>query len=264
MAARPADLVTALDRLLTRGTDDMLGAFAVGPTFGTDYLPSIRSRRCATAPRTGCPSSSATTPRRAGCSPGCSSCCRRPRRSIELLLGQLGSRARERITSAYPGYPSASACVRLGGDFAFGTAAWQIAEAHSRHAPTYVYRYDYAPRTLQLVGAGRHARHGAVRRVRHLPHPAGFVAHRGRRPAVRAPGEPGRAAALAGVRPHGVPGEDWPLYTADRRAVLVFDRKPRIEFDPDVDRRRRGRDSASRRGSAEHLERCGAPPDVIA
>ena len=72
---------------------------------------------------------------------------------IEGLLGGLEPEQRERITSAYPGYPSEAACIRLG-DFLAGTAAWQIAEAHSIHAPTYRYRYDYAPRTLHWSGLG--------------------------------------------------------------------------------------------------------------
>src|SRR6201996_7742946 len=73
---------------------------------------------------------------------------------IEELLADAGPDARERITAAYPGYPSASACIQLGGDFAFSSAAWQLAEAHSSHAPTYLYRYDYAPRTLRWSGLG--------------------------------------------------------------------------------------------------------------
>ena len=71
---------------------------------------------------------------------------------IERLMAD--AERRDRITSAYPGYPASSACVQLGGDFAFGTAAWQIAKAHGRHAPTYVYRYDYAPRILRWSGLG--------------------------------------------------------------------------------------------------------------
>jgi para-nitrobenzyl esterase len=73
---------------------------------------------------------------------------------IERLLADADAERRDRITSAYRGYPASSACVQLGGDFAFGTAAWQVAEAHGRHAPTYVYRYDYAPRTLRWSGLG--------------------------------------------------------------------------------------------------------------
>ena len=39
MAARPADLVNALDHLIARGMKDMPGAFPAGPAFGTHYLP---------------------------------------------------------------------------------------------------------------------------------------------------------------------------------------------------------------------------------
>jgi para-nitrobenzyl esterase len=35
----------------------------------------------------------------------------------------------------------------------------------------------------------------------------------------------------------GVPGDDWPSYDATDRAVMVFDRRSRVEFDPDPDRR---------------------------
>jgi para-nitrobenzyl esterase len=35
----------------------------------------------------------------------------------------------------------------------------------------------------------------------------------------------------------GIPGEGWPTYTADKRAVLVFDRVSRVEFDPAAERR---------------------------
>ena len=73
---------------------------------------------------------------------------------IEMLLADSDVEVRDRITGAYPGYPNPAACVRLGGDFAFGTAAWQIAEAHGGARPTYVYRYDYAPRTFHWSGLG--------------------------------------------------------------------------------------------------------------
>jgi para-nitrobenzyl esterase len=35
----------------------------------------------------------------------------------------------------------------------------------------------------------------------------------------------------------GVPGDDWPPYTPADRAVMVFDRKSRIEYDPHAHRR---------------------------
>ena len=38
-------------------------------------------------------------------------------------------------------------------------------------------------------------------------------------------------------RQTGAPGADWPMYTADERAVLVFDRRTRVEIDPHSARR---------------------------
>src|SRR6185312_16526919 len=35
----------------------------------------------------------------------------------------------------------------------------------------------------------------------------------------------------------GVPGSAWPAYTHDERAVMVFDRRSHLEFDPHADRR---------------------------
>jgi para-nitrobenzyl esterase len=35
----------------------------------------------------------------------------------------------------------------------------------------------------------------------------------------------------------GVPGEDWPAYENPERAVKVFDRRPRVEYDPHASRR---------------------------
>ena len=40
----------------------------------------------------------------------------------ERLLAETEPADRERITAAYPDYPDPAACIRLGGDFAFGSA----------------------------------------------------------------------------------------------------------------------------------------------
>ena len=113
-------MVYALNELMRTGMKKMRGAFPVGPTYGTEYLPQdpVAAMREGTA------------------------------------LADSDVEVRDRITNAYPGSPNSAACVRLGGDFAFGTAAWQLAEAHGTHCPTYVYRYDYAPRTFHWSGLG--------------------------------------------------------------------------------------------------------------
>ncbi|MGA9357414.1 MAG: carboxylesterase, partial [Mycobacterium sp.] len=35
----------------------------------------------------------------------------------------------------------------------------------------------------------------------------------------------------------GVPGDDWPIYSTIDRAVMVFDRESRVEYDPHAIRR---------------------------
>ena len=156
---------------------------------------------------------------------------------IEELLADAEPAARERITAAYPDYPASSACIQLGGDFAFSSAAWQIAEAHSGHAPTYLYRYDYAPRMLRWSGLG--ATHAtellAVFDVYRTRFGALLTAAADRRAALRVSNEVQRR--WRSFSRTGVPGDDWPLYTDDDRAVMVFDNKSQVEFDPHADRR---------------------------
>lgn len=237
MAASPADLVRALDELISRGMTDMPGAFAVGPSYGDDCLP----RHPVEAMRDG---RAHDVPLIVGTNAEEGRLFRRflpllpiSEPMIEALFGDTDAEVRDRIIAAYPGYPDADACIRLGGDFAFGTAAWEISEAHSRHAPTYVYRYDYAPRMLHWSGIG------ATHATELL---AVFGTYRTR---------PGRLLTLAGdwvsaqrvssdlqrrwlaFGRTGVPGDDWPAYTAEHRPVRVFDRNPRVEYDPDAHRR---------------------------
>jgi para-nitrobenzyl esterase len=156
---------------------------------------------------------------------------------IEALLAETDPAARERITGAYPDYPERSACIRLGGDFAFGSAAWDIAEAHGRHAPTYVYRYDYAPRVLNWSGLG--ATHAtellAVFGIYRTKLGALLTAAADRRSARRVTSEVQRR--WRSFSRTGVPGDDWPVYTDANRAVMVFDRKSHVEFDPHPERR---------------------------
>ena len=129
---------------------------------------------------------------------------------IEELLADTEPAARERITAAYPDYPASSACIQLGGDFAFSSAAWQIAEAHSGHAPTYLYRYDYAPRTLRWSGLG--ATHAtelfAVFDVYRTRFGALLTAAADRRAALRVSNQVQRR--WRSFSRTGVPGDDWP------------------------------------------------------
>ncbi len=237
MAASPADLVSAFGKLVVQGQREMLGAFAAGPTRGTEYLPldPVEAMRDGKAHRV--PLIVGTNAEEARLFGRFLKLLPMTEPMIERLLAEAEPVERERITSAYPGYPDQAACIQFGGDFAFGSAAWAIAEAHSRHAPTYLYRYDYATRTLRWSGLG--ATHAtellAVFDVYRTKFGRLLTAAADRRSALRVSDDvQSRWRAFAR---DGVPGADWPAYTSADRAVRVFDSRPRIEYDPHADRR---------------------------
>ncbi|BBX02601.1 carboxylesterase [Mycolicibacterium moriokaense] len=237
MAARPTELVTAFEQLIVAGQRDMLGAFAAGPTSGSEYLPldPVDAMRDGHAHRV--PLIVGTNAEEARLFGRFLKLLPMTESTIERLLSLAEPAERERITSAYPGYPDPAACIQFGGDFAFGSAAWQIAEAHSRHAPTYLYRYDYAPRTLRWSGLG--ATHAtellAVFDVYRTAFGKLLTAAADRRTALRVSDDiQSRWRAFART---GAPGDDWPAYTIPERAVQVFDSRPRIEYDPHAPRR---------------------------
>ncbi|MDT5314733.1 MAG: para-nitrobenzyl esterase [Mycobacterium sp.] len=237
MAARPRELVDALDKVMSRGMTEMRGAFVVGPTFDTEYLPDdpVQAMRDGTAHRV--PLIVGTNADEGRLFTRFLQLLPMTEPAIELLLADSDVEAKDRITKAYPGYPSPSACIRLAGDFAFGTAAWQIAAAHGIHAPTFVYRYDYAPRTFHWSGLG--ATHAtellAVFDVYRTRFGSLMTAAADRRSSRRVSNDvQSRWRAFSRT---GVPGAGWPQYTPDQRAVMVFDRHSHLEYDPHADRR---------------------------
>ena len=238
MSARPADLVDALDNLIAHGMKDMPGAFAAGPAFGGEYLPLDPVEAMREGKAHPVPLIVGTNAEEGRLFTRFLPLLPTNQPMIEALLADTDIEARERITAAYPDYPSRAACIQLGGDFAFGSAAWEIAEAHGRHAPTYMYRYDYAPRTLRWSGLG--ATHAtelfAVFDVYRSRFGQLLTAAADRRSALRVSDDVQSRWRAFGRT--GVPGDDWPAYTTADRAVMVLDRKPHVEYDPHPDRRR--------------------------
>lgn len=237
LAARPADLVDALERLIVEGQRDLVGAFAIGPTYGTEYLPedpveAMRSGRAHPVPLI-----VGTNADEGRLFTRFLKLLPTNQQAIEQLLSAVEPEARQRVLAAYPKYPAVDACVAFGGDFIFGSAVWQIAHAHSAFAPTYVYRYDYATAALRLSGMG------ATHATELL---AVFDVYRSRFGKLLAAGLDSRSAKKVtddvqkrwlGFAERAVPGGDWPQYTRDERAVLVLDRRRRVEFDPHSERR---------------------------
>ncbi|CAN5574513.1 carboxylesterase/lipase family protein [soil metagenome] len=237
MAASPRRLVDALDELISHGNQDMLGAFPAGPSYGDDYLPQDPVDAMARGSAHPVPLIVGNNAEEAKLFTRFLKLLPTTEPMIEAMLSGAGADTRDRITSAYPGYPNQAACIRLGGDFAFSAAAWQIGEAHSRHAPTYVYRYDYAPRTLNWSGLG--ATHGtemlAVFDVYRSRFGSMLTAAGDRRSARRVSRD--IQSRWRSFSRSGVPGDGWPSYHEAQRAVMVFDRRSRVEYDPDPDRR---------------------------
>ncbi|ORV40443.1 carboxylesterase [Mycolicibacter engbaekii] len=235
----PAELLDAQDRLIDEGNRDMLGAFPIGPVCGDDVVPvePVEAMRQGSAHR---------VPLIVGSNAEEGRLFTRflkmlpvDEPTVEAVLAGADATVRERIIAAYPDYPKRSACVRLGGDFAFNAAVWQIAEAHGAHAPTYVYRYDYAPRMLRWSGMG--ATHATeLFAVFDIYRSGGFgrllTAGADRRTAVQVSKQVQRR--WGAFSREGVPGENWPAYSADERAVMVFDRRTRLEYDPAPERRK--------------------------
>lgn len=238
LAAPPAHLVKAFDRLLTTSAADLPRGYPVGSTFGTDYLPHepIQAMREGKACRV--PLIVGTNADEGRLFTRFLKLLPTNEAKIEQLLAATEPTYRQRITAAYPDYPAPDACIRLGADFTFGSTLWQIADSHSRHAPTYLYRYDFAPRTLQWSGLGAtHATELLAVFDAYRTHLGRLLsAGSDRRSAMRVSDDmQGRWVAFAHS---GVPGDDWPSYTSDARAVLVFDRASRVENDPHAARRK--------------------------
>lgn len=237
MRAPAAQLVEIQHRLIDQGMQKRLGAFPIGPVFGDDVLPMdpVEAMRCGKAHRV--PLIVGTNAEEGRLFTRFLGMLPTNEAMVEELFADAEPGARERITAAYPNYPKPEACIQIGGDFAFGAAAWQIAEAHGVHAPTYMYRYDYAPRALRWAGFG--ATHAtellAVFDVYRTKFGALLTAGADRGTALRVSNEVQRR--WRSFSKAGVPGDGWPAYTQADRAVLVIDRQCRVEFDPHQHRR---------------------------
>nr|WP_304659881.1 carboxylesterase/lipase family protein [Arthrobacter sp. zg-Y1116] len=155
---------------------------------------------------------------------------------IGTMFARTEPELKEQVLAAYPGYPSKRAAVDVGGDVVFWLPSIQVAEGHSAYAPTWSYRFDYAPRMANLLGMG--ATHA-------MDIPAVFGNYDdglgrfltllgGKRTAVSV-GNRFRGALLRFARTGG-PGL-WPEYSVETRATKVFDGTDNVIHDPHRDRR---------------------------
>jgi para-nitrobenzyl esterase len=157
------------------------------------------------------------------------------RSRLDRMFALTDPSARARVLAAYPGR---GAVVDVAGDHAFWWPATRVAEGHSTVAPTFVYRFDLAPRLLRLTGIG--ATHTAdllpvFGEVDSLL--ARAVTALGGRAALRAVSARMQEHWVHVAR-HGTPAPGWPAHDAEHRRTLIIDETDRVEADPRAERRR--------------------------
>ncbi|MGW0765307.1 carboxylesterase/lipase family protein [Streptomyces sp. NPDC002676] len=143
----------------------------------------------------------------------------------------------ERVVAAYPGYPKRAAAIQVSTDFVLWGPMQAVLEGHSGRAPTFCYRFDFAPRALRLAGLG------AIHGIELLPVfggvdsvPARLLTLVGGRQGFRAVQGEIQDNWLAFTRT-GRPLASWPQYTVAQRNTRIIDHPSRIEVDPQRERR---------------------------
>ncbi|QOW00241.1 carboxylesterase/lipase family protein [Rhodococcus sp. D-6] len=147
------------------------------------------------------------------------------------------------IVAAYPDLPKPIGAMALSRDAGFRMPVLWVAEAHSAHSPTWVYRFDHATPMLKAarIGAGH---------ATELPYVFGNFGTLGRDPSFWLGGRKAAGEVSGRVRRrwfafahHGVPAaldgsKHWPQYEAEERSTLLIDSTDRVESDPDGEMRR--------------------------
>lgn len=150
---------------------------------------------------------------------------------IDRLFAVTDPGAQPRVLAGYPDYPRGRSMAEMITDLIFWHPSVNAAAGHAQVAPTWMYRFDFAPLLARLVGLG--ATHAAE---------LDFVFGRPDSPLQRIGGLLGgrRAARAVTARMHGrwldfardTVGADWPRYDAERRLTLIVDERDRVESDP--------------------------------
>ncbi|MGA9872267.1 MAG: carboxylesterase/lipase family protein [Rhodococcus sp. (in: high G+C Gram-positive bacteria)] len=142
------------------------------------------------------------------------------------------------IMSAYPDRSTTAGALAMSRDAGFTMPSLWIADAHSRHSPVWMYRFDHATPMLKAarIGAGH---------ATELPYVFGNFGTLNRDPTFWLGGRKAAMAVSARVMKrwvafarHGVPAtldgaKHWPLYAEPERSTLVIDGQDTVVDDPD-------------------------------
>ena len=233
------ELVAASVALQVRTPDAYPGAFCFAPVVDGAFLPErpMRAFRDGRAHRV--PLIIGTNDREGSIFRGRVDILPRSPARIAALFARAPAAARQGMRDAYPGLPARRrAAADFGGDYGFWYPSLRVADFHSRHAPVWSYRFDVAPRLLELVGLD--ATHGVemFALFDRADEPlARVMTSFGGYEVYTAAGERMRAFWLRFAEGE-VLAEEWPRYGERVRSTLVIDDEDHVEADPRRDRRR--------------------------
>jgi para-nitrobenzyl esterase len=162
----------------------------------------------------------------------------RDRFGEDLLRIQAACRDARGTRTAAPGparTPDAGAWIDVIGDLMFRIPAIRLAEAHGRHAPVWMYRFDWeSPARDGRLGAAHAVEMPFVWNQLDLPASQTLLGDGvdGARP-LAAQIHGAWAAFIRGGEPaaEGLPA--WPRHEEPRRATMLLDRASRVADDPD-------------------------------
>lgn len=151
---------------------------------------------------------------------------------IDRMFSATDPAAKEGVLAAYAGCSSPAAAAQFATDCIFRRPALEACEGHQRYAPTYLYRFDYVPKVLRKLGIG--AFHGLDVLF------AFGIREKSATQMLRLRDADAWSSVTDELQQHwlnfaryGTPMTNWPKYTSQRRATMVFDHPPRIVNDLD-------------------------------
>jgi para-nitrobenzyl esterase len=232
------DLLAASLVLQVRTPDAYPGAFCLAPVIDGVFLPeypmtAIREGRAHRVPLI-----IGTNDREGSIFRGRVDILPRTPTRIRALFSRAPAASRALMYETYPGLPARRPAADFSGDYGFWYPTTRVADFHSEFAPVHVYRFDFAPRLLKLVGLD--ATHGVemFALFDQLDVPLA-------RAMTSLGGSDEYASAGERMRQHwldfaegGVVSETWPAYRLRSRSTLIIDRTDRVEIDPRRNRRR--------------------------
>lgn len=231
-SADVADLIGASQVLQHRTPDEYPGSFCFAPTVDGDFVPehpmiAVREGRGANVPLI-----IGTNAREGAVFRGPLDILPTTAPRIGAMFGRAPSLSKRAMHDAYPGLPKRHDSLDFGGDYGFWYPSTLLADWNSRHAPTWSYRFDFAPRLLKITGID--ATHGVelftLFDLFDSPLVRAMTALGGRDAYARIGGRMRNAwmrFAESGTSP-----DSWPAYDESTRSTLIIDESIRVEQDP--------------------------------